>query len=254
MPIPVLNRRHRTGLFLVLVAAGVSLFLEASAKQTAGAVVLGIAAAWAFGSLGLRMLGLLSCTLVCAVGLGILGVPVWQDWNSYQTSVQDYDSAIAELRDTVANAPVYTIESPDLAPSRDLPHGARIVSDSTRTVEIPEAARKWMRPGAIEKWKQKDSKNSKWVDRKESDWVNVGTGEPDPRYTYPADVTTGEMVIFIQGNDLLPRPEFSIRASLLSHRISSTVGFALALAGMFGNGLLLLLLRKSRSETRVFPA
>jgi hypothetical protein len=124
----------------------------------------------------------------------------------------------------------------------------------TRTVEIPEAARKWMRPGAIEKWKQKDSKDSKWVDRKESEWVDVATGEPGPRYTYPADVTTDELVSFIQSNDLLPRPEFSVRASFLSHRMSSLFGLALAVAGIIGNGLLLLRLRKSRSEARVLPA
>jgi len=288
MPLPVLNRRHKAGLFLVLVAAGVSLFLETSAKQTAGVVLLGIAAAWTFGSLTLRMLVLLSCALGCAVGFGILSVPVGQDWNSYRTSVQDYDSAIKGLRDTVAKAPklpqafgglpqskqydysqdkeflsapahqqrAYLMANdPDYAKLSRKEQDAYIAylqgQGATRTVEIPEAARKWMRPGAIEKWKQPDSKDSKWVDRKESDWVNVGTGEPDPRYTYPADVTTDEMVSFIQSNDLLPRPEFSVRASLHSHQITSTAGLALVLAGMLGNGLLLFRLRKSRAEVRV---
>jgi hypothetical protein len=47
-----MNRRHKAGLFLVLVATGLSLFFEASAKQTAGIIVLGMAATWVVGSAG----------------------------------------------------------------------------------------------------------------------------------------------------------------------------------------------------------
>jgi hypothetical protein len=36
IPLANLNRRHKAGLFVVLVATGLSLFFEASAKQTAG--------------------------------------------------------------------------------------------------------------------------------------------------------------------------------------------------------------------------
>jgi len=65
-----LNRRHKAGLFLVLVATGLSLFFEASAKQTAGIVLLGVAATWLFGSVSLRTLGFTACSLACAVMLG----------------------------------------------------------------------------------------------------------------------------------------------------------------------------------------
>jgi hypothetical protein len=41
MTYPTLNRRHKVGLFLVLVASGISLFFEASEKQTAGIVLAG---------------------------------------------------------------------------------------------------------------------------------------------------------------------------------------------------------------------
>jgi hypothetical protein len=111
-----------------------------------------------------------------------------------------------------------------------------------------------MRPGAIEKWKQPDSKDSKWVDRKASEWVNVATGEPDPRYEYPADVTTDEMVSFIQSNDLLPRPEFSVRASLLSHRNVFMAGLALAVAGLLGYAFLVLWARRAKREAKVLPS
>src|SRR5579862_8383500 len=50
MPFPAINRRHKVGLFLVLAAAGASLLLEATAVQTVGVVLLGVAAAWGFGA------------------------------------------------------------------------------------------------------------------------------------------------------------------------------------------------------------
>ena len=292
MPGLTLNRRHKFGLFLVLVAAGISLLLEATVKQTAGAVVLGIAAAWAFGSLSPRTLAFFSCSLACAAGLSLAGVPMWQDWNSYKALAQDYDSAISKLRDAVAKT---TVEPPLTLPADFFEKQNQMVNTlrqdrefmsakspadqkgyvayldpkfkklspsdqdgmlayitgkvpGRRTVQIPEAARKWMRPGAIEKWKQPDIKDSKWIDRTESAWVNVTTGDPDPRYAYPADVSTDEMVKYIQSNDLLPRPVFSVGAALDSHRMTSIVGLTFVIAGLLGDGFLFLRLRRSRRE------
>jgi hypothetical protein len=104
MPLPALNRRYKAGLFLVLVAAGISLFLEASAKQTAGVVLLALAATWLVGSASLRTLRFTLSTLVFSVGLFVAAYPVWSDWKSYQKSVQVYGSAIADLRAAVAKS------------------------------------------------------------------------------------------------------------------------------------------------------
>jgi hypothetical protein len=99
-----LNRRHKAVLFLVLVAAGISLVAEASAKQTSGVVLLGLAAAWLLGSLRLRVLWLLSSLIACAAGIFTAGQPVLDDWESFPSSVQDYDRSILDLRDAVARS------------------------------------------------------------------------------------------------------------------------------------------------------
>ena len=101
-----LNRRHKAGLFLVLVATGLSLFFEASAKQTAGIVLLGVAATWLFGSVSLRTLGFTACSLACAVGLLIAVVPLYQRWTSTIASGEEHDFAFSQIRQAVASAPV----------------------------------------------------------------------------------------------------------------------------------------------------
>jgi len=80
----VLNRRHKVGLFLVLIATGTSLLFEASAKQTAGVMLLGLAATWFFGSLAPRTLGLILSSMACCVGLCLATLPIWKDWESYR--------------------------------------------------------------------------------------------------------------------------------------------------------------------------
>ncbi len=107
-----LYRRHKAGLFLVLVATGLSLFFEASAKQTAGIVLLGVAATWLLGSLSLRTLGLASCSLACALGLFIAVFPLHQQWVSTIASAAEYDFALAEIRAAVARAPVWEVVPP----------------------------------------------------------------------------------------------------------------------------------------------
>jgi hypothetical protein len=63
-------------LFFVLVATGIGLFLEASAKQTAGVVLLGLAATWFFGSVGLPTLRLVLSLTACFVGICLAAVPI----------------------------------------------------------------------------------------------------------------------------------------------------------------------------------
>lgn len=85
-----LNRRHKVALFLTLVAAGVMLVLGASAKQTAGAVLLGLAFAWAFGS-NSRIVHWLFVGLGSALLLG----PVGFDRYSLHQAGKDYADEIA---------------------------------------------------------------------------------------------------------------------------------------------------------------
>jgi hypothetical protein len=85
-----LNRRHKVSLFLVLVAAGLSLFSEASLKQTAGIVVLGLAATWFIGSLSVRVVGIVLSLAAFACGLFLVVVPTWDTWRSYRWTVPYY--------------------------------------------------------------------------------------------------------------------------------------------------------------------
>src|SRR6266567_6789879 len=141
MTYPSLNRRHNVGLFLVLVAAGISLFFEASAKQTAGIVLLGIAATWLLGTISVRLLWLLSSFLGCLVGIIAGGKPVVDDWKSFQESIQSYDRAIADLREAMAKSrPLQVIKSDPL------PRRSDEVTGTTPAVDYDALAKKY---GAI---------------------------------------------------------------------------------------------------------
>lgn len=98
LALPSLNRRHKAGLFLVLVAAGLSLFFEASAKQTAGIILLGLAAMWFFGSVRPGTLGLILASTGCCVGLYFVIAPVWKEHQLYRTRVQAYDQVLSDIR------------------------------------------------------------------------------------------------------------------------------------------------------------
>lgn len=129
-----LNRRHKAGLFLVLVAAGLSLFLEASAKQTAGGVLIGLAVTWLLGTISLRALGVLCSLTVCAVGVCIATFPVWEDWKAYSNSLGEYGLALVDLRLAIAS-------------------GGKTESSaagSTKTVMLPERTQKWKRADVSE--------------------------------------------------------------------------------------------------------
>jgi hypothetical protein len=87
-----LNRRERAGVFLVLVATGVSLLLNVSAKQATGIALLGIAATWLVGSVSLRALRAISA-LACLAAFGILIPITWSDWRAYR----EWASSLAGL-------------------------------------------------------------------------------------------------------------------------------------------------------------
>jgi hypothetical protein len=99
LTLPLLNRRHRAGVFLVLVTVGLSLFFEASAKQTVGIFLLGLAATWFFGSVSLRALALIASSVAFLSGISLAVLPLWKDWNSHRSSAQEYDSALAAIRE-----------------------------------------------------------------------------------------------------------------------------------------------------------
>lgn len=104
---PTLNRRHKAGLFLTLVAAGLCLFFEASAKQTAGIAVLGVAAAWFIGSVSVRTLAAILSTAAIIAGISLAAVPIWRDRDETQSSRREYDSAIYDVIAAIAKAPVW---------------------------------------------------------------------------------------------------------------------------------------------------
>jgi hypothetical protein len=136
-----LNRRHKVGLFLVLVAAGISLFFEASEKQTAGIVLLGLAATWLVGTLSVRLLWLLSSSLGCLIGIIVGGKPVLDDWKSFQESVQSYDRAVADLREVMTKSrPLHVIKS------EPLPRPSNEITQTTPAVDYDALAKKY---GAI---------------------------------------------------------------------------------------------------------
>jgi hypothetical protein len=151
---PNLNRRHEAGLFLALLAVGLSLYLEASAKQTAGVVLFGIAFAWLFGSVSMRVLSLSLCLLVCAVGAALAGFPLWQEWSLYQAKAEDYDSMMSEIQAAVtapsAFLPPDVVQHPTLGTlsfPKSMPYDERnriisneMVAKSGKPVPIPKGA------------------------------------------------------------------------------------------------------------------
>lgn len=254
----VLNRRHKAGLFLALVATGLSLFLQTTIKQTLGVLLLGLALGWLLGSLNVRTLGIVACFLVCAVGLVMAVVPIRNDWESYRISAQDYDAAIAELRRAVAKAsqavgggmPPETLP-PDFfyrkrAGSKAGEKEAHYqLYDTSRldvvehaclgTLKFPHNMPYEERNRLIEEIKKKKCKmveiptsTQKW-ERPPDESGFLLTGIP-----FPNNATDEEIVSSIQAKELLPRPSFSIKAEIASHRVPFFTGSALVTLGVLG--------------------
>ncbi|HXA76347.1 MAG TPA: hypothetical protein VNV41_04380 [Candidatus Acidoferrales bacterium] len=251
-----LNRRHKVGLFLVLVAAGLSLFLEASAKQTAGIILLGLAGAWLLGSLKLRTLWLVSSILACVVGLGIVAIPVIDDSNSIQYSVQSYDNALSDLGRDVSSAraiPQYTVDPPD-----------------ETTLSYDSSTRKWVPDITFSayattkgQWQDRSAKNvPKSSGADHDDWVDVGTTVVIPpaamrweRHDLPSVVKTlsfspsvdqSELIDTIQNQLFQPKPKFSVSAALGANLGFAIVGLSLFVAGLFSLGWCIRSGRRSR--------
>ena len=164
--LPSLNRRHKAGLLLTLTAVGASLVLDVSAKQTAGVVLLALAATWFVGSTAVPTLGIIFSSTACCFGLYVAVAPIWNERSSVLAAAQEYDAAVAEIRKAVVRIPASDVipesqvikdedvlrekprppaqpkKSPKTEHSFPVPPGAYLV----RPVQIPEIARKWARP------------------------------------------------------------------------------------------------------------
>lgn len=99
-----MNRRHRAGLFLTVIGAGLSLVLGATAKETIGTVLLSLAATWLVGSLNSQSAGLILSAVTTLAGFLIATTPILNDWKYSQHHSQDYNHAISDLQRAVDSA------------------------------------------------------------------------------------------------------------------------------------------------------
>jgi hypothetical protein len=225
-----INRRHKVGFFLVLVASALALFLDAPAKPTVGFALLGVAAIWLLGSISLRTLGFLSCSLACAAGLCILVYPVWQDWNSYKASVQEYDSAISKIIHAVYYSP--RSGGSEVKDSKGVPLPGQFAGEDH--IQFPEELWEWRRP---------DVGNIQFTTR-------VGVVQiKDTKLSFPAELADDEILDLLRTKIPRPRPTFSISGGLFSHHLSS-LGIVLLVVGLVGFELLRAQTRKSRLAVR----
>jgi hypothetical protein len=198
-----LNRRHKAGFFLVVVATGLSLFFEASAKQTVGIVLLGIAATWLVGAMSPQALGFVSCSLCCVIGLCMAILPILKVRDSCLAASADYDRAVAEFGGAVAEADVGAIERQNQI--------SRYGFVLDRDVQIPALAQKWLRP--------------------ETEWPrgNILLG-----ISFPGAASESAILAEFKAMYLLPRPKYSLAAAIRSNRVPFFVGVALLTLGLVG--------------------
>jgi hypothetical protein len=230
-----------------VAGAGLALILDASVKETTGVFLLGLACTWLLASLSHHTLRLLVSGILSVTGLSIAIVPVAADWNSFRSSVSDYDSAITDLRQAIADAafdsPSASGKSRDPVNETPVEHGpwekyksieskaekgpwekysnrqeekpkfdanapsSPEESPPTRTVQIPESTRKWGR-----------GEFSHFMVAK----------------TFPAKLPSEDIFKSFQTNELRPRPAFSLWNAVKSRQESSFGGATLAVCGLIG--------------------
>ena len=96
-------------MLLVLVATGASLLLDASAKQTAGIVLVGLAAAWFVGSVAVRTLGIILSAIIFFIGLYVAALPMWNDRRTGLAAAQEYDAIVDKIREAAVQSEEYEI-------------------------------------------------------------------------------------------------------------------------------------------------
>jgi hypothetical protein len=252
LTLPSLNRRHKAGLLLVLAATGASLLLDASAKQTMGIVLLGLAVAWFVGSVAVRTLGIILFVMTFCIGLYVAVLPISNERESALNAAQEYDSALAAIREAVhkEKGDVWRdVGPPPGASPAEADTARKFAEDSNpkqpkksskaerekyevvSPVQIPEAARKWARP------KPPDIIVTAWNEN----------GDPVvSEFGFLDEMSEQDIIRKIQADDLLPRPAFSLKDSIASHRIACLGGGSLSLLGLSGCVFLIWQARKAK--------
>jgi hypothetical protein len=222
----------------VVAGAGLSLILDASAKQTTGFVLLGLACTWLLAGLSQRALRLVGSLLFSVCGLSLTVVPLLIDWNSSRASLKDDDGAIADLRQTIPKAsgndlPADFFDKPFAEKStylsgvdRDFAKATRsnqqayvqyLLQSYTRTLEFPESSQRWERTGET---------HGEWI------YVVVDAANSVTAMTFPAKMTKEEIVRSVQANELRARPTFSLWHAARSHEGTSLAGILFAAIGI----------------------
>lgn len=115
-----LNNRHKAGVFLTTVVAGVCLILGENFRETLGAVIIGFALTWAFGS---NSKALRYC--IAAIGAFLFFVPLIATLIDHHNAVNSYEKSVESFR---SNLPGFAKEHPDLTAGLlpALPRGAKL--------------------------------------------------------------------------------------------------------------------------------
>jgi hypothetical protein len=268
MAAPSLNRRHQVGLLLVVAGAGLSLVLDASAKQTTGFVLLGLACTWLLAGLSRRALRLMGSLLLTVGGLSLTIVPLLINWNSFRASVKDYDDAIADLRQTIPTA-VFDLPSgsrtkfhPDASSEQgpwekyaqdrqdDLPvdffdkpfaEQSAYLSGADKdfakaTLSDQQAYVQYLLQSYTRTVEIPES-TQRWERAGETrgEWLYVVVdGNTVTAMTFPAKMTKPEIVRSVQAGELRARPTFSLWHAVKSHQGTSLGGILLAAIGIVG--------------------
>jgi hypothetical protein len=128
-----LNNRHKTGLFLTAIAAGLCLFFEDSVRQTLGVILIGSAFAWAFGSAN-RALRL----VVAALGILTMVGPLIAALIDHRDAMRTYEESVVDFEKQL---PEFVREHPDLSAGLPpLPSGYTL-DQIDRTITVPNVGR-----------------------------------------------------------------------------------------------------------------
>jgi hypothetical protein len=208
--------------------------LDADAKQTAGVVLVGLAATWFIGSLALRTLGIILSAMAFCIGLCVAVLPIWSERESVLAAAQEYDATLAEIRRAAAKMEAWE-KAKRIPPgasvaelAEPIPSGARLGEpiQYQGTVDIPA---KWLRSPSPEEA----------IAAKHGGSVAVFLGE----------MSEQEIMREFQTEVLLPRPAFSVKHSIASHRIACLGGGSLSLLGLLGFVFLIWKARKAKPKT-----
>jgi hypothetical protein len=103
----MLNSRNKAGLFLTTVVAGLCLILGENFRETLGAIFIGFALTWAFGSTN-KMLRI----CIGALGLLLFFAPVVIVFIDHHNSLKGYEQSVKNFR---SQLPQLAKEHPDIA-------------------------------------------------------------------------------------------------------------------------------------------